>query len=81
MQEHCQKNVSQEWIWVLSWDFQNILEEEDQMTKRQYVHASANATTAATFTTTTAVTTLITTSIATTCKAKSIKMKITKVLW
>ena len=38
---------------VLSWNFQKILTAEDELTKRQYVHATTNATTAATFTTTT----------------------------
>jgi hypothetical protein len=47
---------------------------EDQLNKRQHVHATTNTTTATTFTTATATTT----SVATTCEAKSIQMKITK---
>ena len=66
MHAHCQKSVSQELIWVLSWNFQRILKGEDHVAKRQYLHTTANTTVTATFTTTT-------TSIATTCRAESIE--------
>ena len=48
-----------------------MLKVEDHLTKRQYVHRTANTMVTATFTTT-----ATTTSIATNFKAKSIKMKI-----
>ena len=69
MHADCQKGVSQEWIWVLSWNFQRMLKGEDQLTKRGYVHTTS-------FTTISVASTTI--SIATTCKAKSIKMKISR---
>ena len=69
MHAHCQNSVSQELIWVLSWNFQRMLKGEDHLIKRPYVHITANSTVTTTFTTTTTI------SIAT-CKAKSIEMKI-----
>ena len=65
-----ENSVSQESIGVLSWNFQRLLKEEDNLTKRRYVHTTANTTITATFPITT------TTSIVTTCRAKSIVMKI-----
>ena len=66
--------------------FLKMLNGEDQLTKRQYMHATANATISATFTTTTTtvvtsttVATSTTTSVATNCKAKSINTEITNV--
>lgn len=56
-----------------------MLKGRDQLTKRQYVYATTNDTTAATFNTTATAATLTATSIAATCKVKIIKMKITKV--
>ena len=37
-----QKGVSQEWIWVLIWNFQRKHNEEDQLTKRKYIQVTAN---------------------------------------
>ena len=49
----------------------HILEGEDQLTKRQYLHTTANTTITVTFTCSiTIVTVAPTTSIATTCKVK-----------
>ena len=71
MDLHYQKSVSQELIWVLSYNFQRMLKENYRLTKRQYEQGTTNHTITATFTSTT---TAITTSYATTCKAKSIDM-------
>ena len=52
MHEHCQNSVSKELIWILSWNFQRILKGDGQVTKRQYVHNTANTTVTVPFTTT-----------------------------
>ena len=70
MHAHCQNSVSQELVWVIGWDFQRILKGRDHLTKRQYVHTTANITATATFTSTT--------SIATTCRARSIEKTISR---
>jgi ribosomal protein S8 len=49
------------------------------LTKRQFTHATTNATAAATFSTITTATISNTTSVATTCKAKNIKIEIIQV--
>ena len=54
---------------ALNWDFLGCLKEDDQLTKRQYMHATSTTTTTDTATTTT-------TCILTTTKAKGIKVKI-----
>ena len=76
MPAHCQNSIPQELIWVLSWNFQRILKEEDHLTKRQYMQTTINTTVTATFTTIN--TTATTSYIATTCTAKSIKIKISR---
>ena len=70
MHAHYQKSVSQEWIWVLSLNFQRILKGEHRLTKMQYVHATTNitATTTIAFTTTAASTTTSTLQIVTKIK-------------
>ena len=70
MHANCQNSVPQELIWVLSWNFQRMLKGDDHVTKRQYVHTTADTTVTATFTTTT--------SIAIIFKAKSIEIKISR---
>ena len=70
MHAGCQKDVSQEWIRVLNDNFQTMSKGEDQLTKKQCGHATAN-------TTTTATTTAPTTAwIKITIKAKSTTIKI-----
>ena len=79
MHVDCQMSISSELFYVLSWNSQRMLKGEDQLTKRQYVHTTTNTTTAAIFTSFTTISVASTTiSIATTCKAKSIKMKISR---
>ena len=63
---HCQKSISQEFIWVLSWNFQRMVKGRDHLTQMQYGHATATIT--APFTTYSTIT-----SISTTCKSKSIE--------
>ena len=69
MDAHCKDAVSQELIWVLSWNFQRRLKGEGHLTRRQCVHTTTNTTATATFTTTT-------TSIAPTSRDKGVEMKI-----
>ena len=49
----CQKSVSQELILLLSWNFRRMLKEENHLTKRQYVQATANTSITAVFITAT----------------------------
>ena len=42
--------MSQELVWVLSWNSQRILKGENQLTKRQCMHATTDTNTTATFT-------------------------------
>ena len=79
MHAHYQEIAFQELIWVLSWNFHRLLQGEDHLAKRQYVHTTASTTVTTTFTTTTSSTfTTTTSSITTTCKAKSVGMKISR---
>ena len=64
MYAECRKGVSPVWTKVLSWKLQGMLKGEDQLTKRQYLHA----------TTTTATTT--TGSVASITKPVDIEVKI-----
>jgi hypothetical protein len=75
-----QKSVSQELICVLSSNSQRMLKRDGRLTKRQYVHATTNTSTTATIISYTTTVTQTTISIATTCKAKGIKMKISRSL-
>ena len=54
-----------------------MLNEEEQLAKRQYMHTTTSTTTPATCT---RFTTITATSIATTCKAKSIRINILRTL-
>ena len=74
MYANCQNSVSQELVWVLSWNFQRMLKGEHHLTIRQFVHNTAN--TAVTFAST--ATTSMTTFTATTCKAKSTDTNISR---
>jgi len=71
---HCQNSVSQELIWVLSWNFQRILKGEDHLTKRQYILTTADTTVTATFT-------IIITHTTTICTAKNIELKLSRSIW
>ena len=68
MHTYSQNRESQELIWVLSLNCHRIRKGEDNPTKRQCVHTTANNTVSTTFTANTA-------AIATTCKAKSAEMQ------
>ena len=52
MLAHYQNSVSKELTWALRLNFQRMLKGEDHLTKRKYVHITANATIIATFNTT-----------------------------
>ena len=69
MHENCKNSVSKKSIWVLSWIFQRRLKGEYHLTKRHYVHTTANTTVTVVFTATNIF-------IYTTCKAKSTERKI-----
>ena len=69
MHASSQNSISQESIRVLSWNFQRILKGDGHPTKKQYMHTAANTTVTAT-----------TTFVATTCEAKSIEMRISRIL-
>ena len=59
MRADCEKDVSQEWILVLSWNFQRTLKGEDQLTKRWYTHVTTCSTITVTITNTATATKLL----------------------